>query len=84
MRKGHKLFLFFFTSSMTRYLEKVLFRTIGENNENVLVKVCKGIVSWKKNLLGYIFHSISRVHFRDLESGPYASVNIKSSAPPGC
>ena len=33
---------------MTRYLEEVLFRTSGENNENDLVKICKGIVSCKK------------------------------------
>ena len=47
MRKWHTIFLFF-TSSMTRYL--VLgtwilnsFGTSGENYENVLVQICKGI-----------------------------------------
>ena len=49
MRKWYTIVLFF-TTSMTRYL--VLgtwilnsFGTSGENDENVLVKICKGIVS---------------------------------------
>ena len=59
MRKWHKIVLFF-TSSMTRYL--VLgtwilnsFGTSGENYENVLAKICKGIVSSKTICKGIFF-----------------------------
>ena len=54
MRKWHKLLLFFY-KFYNKVLGKVLFRTSGENNENVLVKICKGLVYWKKICKGIFF-----------------------------
>ena len=57
---------------MKRYLEKVLFRTSGENNENVLVKICKGTVSWKKSV---------RVYFSFYFKGPFSRFRIWAAHP---
>ena len=41
MKKWHMIFLFFY-----KFYDKVLeFLTRGDNKENVLVKICKSIVS---------------------------------------
>ena len=53
------------------------FGTSGENNENVLVIICKGTVSWKKKYVRVYFHAILRFQFWDLEPGPHPPVNIK-------
>ena len=78
----------FFTSYMTRYLvlgTYILnfFGTSGENDKNVLVKICKGINSWRSKSGRVYFHAILRINFQDLESGPHTPVNIKSNASPG-
>ena len=81
MRKWHTIFLFFSSLKKGTWILK-FFGTSRENDENILVKICKGIVSWKKS---------ARVYFSCYLKGPFSRfgiwaahpVNIKSSDSPG-